>query len=219
MWELVKKDLLLEWRAREILPALLLIGVLSLLILNFSFDPGLPLRREAAPRAFWVALLFAAVYGFGRAFVAEQYNDALQGILLSPVSRGTIYLAKMVSTLIHLLVADVMLIALFILFFDVPLRIHCWSWLLSTLLASIGLAALGTLFSAVAMGTRAREVMLPLLLIPLVIPLFLGGVQVTERSLAGQPLGLTATWLHLMATFDVVAVVVGWILFEYVIDY
>ncbi|GBD26087.1 hypothetical protein HRbin30_01414 [bacterium HR30] len=218
MWELVKKDILLEWRTREILPALLLTGVLSLVILSFSFEPGLPSRREAAPGAFWVALWVAAVYGFGRAFVAEQHNDVWQGLLLSPLDRGALYLAKTISTFVHLLIADVVLVALFVLFFDVPLALHCWPWLLSTLLASVGLAALGTLFSAIAIRTRAREVMLPLLLVPLVVPLFLGGVEVTRRSLAGQPLGSAEAWLHLMGAFDVAAVVVGWVLFEYVVE-
>lgn len=218
MWELVKKDILLEWRAREILPALLLMGALSLVILSFAFDPGLPSRREEAPAAFWVALLFATMYGIGRTFVAEQHNDVWQGLLLSPLDRGTIYLAKTIATLLHLLLGNAILAALFVLFFDVPLQVECWSWLLSTFLASLGLAALGTLFSAIAIRTRAREVMLPLLLVPLVVPLFLAGVEITKRSLAAQPLGASAAWLHLMAGFDVAAVVVGWVLFEYVVE-
>ncbi len=218
MWTLLKKDLLLEWRAREMLSALLLLGTLTLVVLSFAFDPMLPWRREAAPGAFWVALLFAAVYGFGRSFVAEQQNEVLQGLLLAPLDRGTIYLAKATSTLVYLLAADAVLMALFVVFFDVPVHQGLWPWVAATLLASVGLAALGTLFAAISMRTRAREVMLPLLLLPLVVPLFLGGVEVTERCMAGRPLGAASAWLHLMLGFDVAAVVVAWLLFEYVVE-
>lgn len=218
MWPLIKKDLLLEWRAKEILPAFLLLGGLTLIVLSFAFDPASPWRREAAPGAFWVALFFAAVYGFGRSFVAEQSNDALHGLLLAPLDRGSIYLAKVTAALVYLLFADAILMALFVLFFDVPLGWHLWPWLLATVFASVGLAALGTLFGAVSTRTRAREVMLPLLLLPLVVPLFLAGVEVTRKALAARPLGDAAAWLHLMVAFDVVASVVAWVLFEYVVQ-
>ncbi|GIW43034.1 MAG: cytochrome c-type biogenesis heme exporter protein B [Candidatus Binatia bacterium] len=218
IWDLIKKDLRLEWRAREMLPAFLLMGLLSLVVFSFAFDPARPVRREAAPGAFWVAYLFTAVYGLGRAFVAEQQNDAWEGLLLSPVDRGIIFLSKACSTLIYLLLVSCILIGLFTLFFDVHWGGHSWSWLLATFLASVGLSSLGTLFSAISMRTRAREVMLPLLLLPLVVPLFLGGVKLTERAFAGKPPGDDLAWLHLMIGFDVATVVVAWVLFEYVVQ-
>ncbi|MCX8071547.1 MAG: heme exporter protein CcmB [Candidatus Binatia bacterium] len=218
MWELVKKDLLLEWRTREVLAAVLLMGVLTLLVLSFAFDPTSPQRTSAAPGAFWVAFLFAAVYGFGRAFAPDERNDAWQGLLLSPLDRGTLYLAKVTSTLVYLLVAAATLIVLFVVLFDVELTAACWPWFVATGLAALGLSALGTIFSAVSIRTRAREIMLPLLLLPLVVPLFLGGVEVTQRSLQGQALGDAVAWLHLMVGFDIAALVVAWLLFEYVVE-
>lgn len=218
MWALLRKDLLLEFRTKDTLAALLLLGLLTLLVLSFAFDPTSDLRIEAAPGVLWVALVFAGVLGLSRAFLAERENDCLHGLLLCPIDPATIYLAKVLSNVTFMLLAQAVVCPVFILFFNVPLTL-AWSGIfLSLLLGIIGFSALGTLFSAIAVRTRAREVMLPLLLIPLVVPLFLAGVKVTAHLLAGKPMNGVAPWLNLMVGFDVIFLVVSWMLFEYVVD-
>jgi heme exporter protein B len=218
MLALIRKDLQIEFRTKETLASLLMLGLLTLVILSFAFDPTSELRGEAAPGALWVAVVFAGVLGLNRSFVAERENDCLQGLLLCPVDRGTIYLAKTLANVIFMLAAQIMIVPIFVFFFNLPMSAALGGVCLALLLGVLGFAAVGTLFAAIAVRTRAREVMLPLLLVPLVVPIFIAGVKVTARALAGKPLGEVAPWLNMMVGFDAVFLVVGWLLFEYAVE-
>jgi heme exporter protein B len=218
MLALLRKDLQIEFRTKETLASLLLLGLLTLLVLSFAFDPTSELRGEAAPGALWVAVIFAGVLGLNRSFLAERENDCLQGLLLCPVDRGTIYLAKTAGNFVFMMAAQVVIVPVFIFFFNLPLSRSLGGVLLSLVLGVLGFAALGTLFAAISVRTRTREVMLPLLLLPLVVPVFIAGVKVTERALAGKGLGDAAQWLNLMAGVDVIFLVVGWLTFEYAVE-
>lgn len=216
--ELVRKDLTIELRTKETLAGLLLMGVLTLLILSFAFDPTSELRPQAAPGALWVAVTFAAVLGLGRSFLTERENDCLMGLLLSPIDRGSIYLAKVLSNLALMTLAQVGIVPVFILFFDIDPTAGLFGVVLAVGLGLVGMAALGSLFAAITVRTRAREILLPLVMLPLLVPLFIGGVSVTERSLAGRALADVAPWLNTMLVFDIGFLVVGWILFEFAVE-
>lgn len=215
---LLRKDLRLELRTKDSLAALLLLGLLTLLILSFAFDPTSELRAEAAPGALWVAVVFAGVLALNRSFLSERENDCLHGLLLCPVDPATIYLAKVASHVVFMVTAQLVVFPIFVFFFNVPLSLAWLGVLLSLVLGIVGFSALGILFSAIAVRTRAREVMLPLLLVPLVVPLFLAGVKVTGALLAGKSLATVASWVNLMIGFDAIFLVVGWMVFEYVVD-
>lgn len=218
MLALLRKDLQIEFRTKETLAALLLLGLLTLVVLSFAFDPGSELRGEAAPGALWVAVVFAGVLGLNRSFLAERDNECLQGLLLCPIDRGTIYLAKTAANFLFMLVAQLVIVPIFVFFFNLPMSFAFAGIFLSLALGLLGFAAIGTLFAAIAVRTRAREVMLPLLLLPLAVPIFIAGVKVTARLLAGKPLADTAAWLNLMVGFDVIFLVVGWLVFEYAVE-
>jgi heme exporter protein B len=218
MFALLRKDLQIEFRTKETLAALLLLGLLTLVVLSFAFDPTSELRVEAAPGALWVAVIFAGVLGLNRSFLAERENDCIQGLLLCPIDRGTIYLAKTAGNFLFMLVAQVVIVPIFIFFFNLPVSPALGGVFLSLALGLLGFAAIGTLFAAISVRTRAREVMLPLLLLPLAVPIFIAGVKVTGRVLAGKPLAEVAPWLNLMVGFDVIFLVVGWLVFEYAVE-
>jgi heme exporter protein B len=165
-----------------------------------------------------VAVVFAGVLGLNRSFVAERENDCLQGLLLCPIDRGTIYLAKTIANFLFMLAAQAAILPIFLFFFNVAVSWSVAGVVLSLGLGILGLAAIGTLFAAISVRTRAREVMLPLLLLPLIVPVFIGGVKVTARALADKPLADVMHWLHLMAGFDAIFLVVGWMLFEYAVE-
>lgn len=215
---LVRKDLRIELRTKETLASLLLLGILTLLILSFAFDPTSAVRSEAAPGALWVAVTFAASVALGRSFLTERENECLTGLLMAPIDRGSIYLAKVVSNVVLMAIAQLGVLPVFVLFFDITPRPELAWVVVAVGLGIIGLAALGTLFAAITARTRAREVMLPLLLLPLVAPLFLGGVTVTSRLLAGGSLEPVRPWLETMVAFDVIFVVVGWWIFDATLD-
>ena len=218
MLALIRKDLLIELRTRETSAALLLLGLLTLLILSFAFDPTSELRQEAAPGALWVAVAFSAVSALSRCFLNERDNGCMAGLLLSPLDRGSIYLAKTIANIVLMMASLAVLVPVFVLFFDPPLS-GGWLWILAALaLGVVGVAAVGTLFAAIAVNTRAREIMLPLLMLPLIVPIFLAGIRVTSKLLLGQDVSAVAPWLNLMVGFDVIFLVVGWLAFEYVVS-
>ncbi|MFN8628184.1 MAG: heme exporter protein CcmB [Candidatus Binatia bacterium] len=218
MLALIRKDLQIEFRTKETLASLLMLGLLTLVVLSFAFDPTSELRPEAAPGALWVAVIFAGVLGLNRSFLAERENDCLQGLLLCPIDRGTVYLAKTTANFLFMMVAQLIVVPIFVFFFNVPATPALGAVFVALALGILGFAAVGTLFAAISVRTRAREVMLPLLLLPLVVPIFIGGVKITARVLAGKPLSEVLEWLNLLAGFDVIFLVVGWLVFEYAVE-
>ena len=153
-----------------------------------------------------------------RSFLAERENDCLQGLLLCPVDPGTIYWAKMAGNFIFMMIAQAVIVPVFVFFFNLPLSSTLAGVVFSLALGTLGFAAVGTLFAVIAVRTRAREVLLQLVLLPLVVPLFIAGVKVTGQALAGKALAEVAPWLNLMVGYDAISLVVGWLLFEYAVE-
>jgi heme exporter protein B len=218
MLAILLKDLRIELRTKETLAALLLLGLLILVVLSFAFDPMSPVREAAAPGVLWVAVVFAGTLGMNRSLLRERDNDCLQGLLLAPVDRGAIFLAKALANFLFMAAAQVVLVPLFVFFFNLPLIATVSRLAPVVLLGLLGFAAVGTMFAAVSLRTRAREVMLPLLMLPLAAPLIIAGIQASTALLAGAPLAAVAHWLNLLAAFDAVFLVVGWLAFEYVVE-
>lgn len=218
MLAILWKDLRIELRTKETLAALLLLGLLTLVVLSFAFDPTSPLREAAAPGVLWVALVFAGTLGMNRSLLREREADCLQGLLLAPVDRGSIYLAKTAGNFLVMIAAQLVLVPIFVFFFNLPF------WQTATRLAPVvalgllGFAAVGTMFAAVSLRTRAREVMLPLLMLPLAAPLIIAGIQASAQLMGGATIGAVAHWLNLLGAFDAVFLVVGWMAFEYVVE-
>jgi heme exporter protein B len=201
---LARKDLLLELRARDTLPAMLLFVVSALVVFHFV----LPARSSdlAATGLLWVALLFTALLGLSRAFAAEREQGLIDGLVLAPSDRSAIWLGKALSILAFLLVAEAIALPAFALFFR-----HVGGALVAAvLLADLGIAAVGTLLAAMAAASRARELLLPLLFLPLAIPIVVGGVG---ASVADEP----ARYVALLGLYDGLFAIICWASFEYVV--
>ncbi len=218
MLPLIWKDLLIEFRTKETLVSLLMLGLLTLLVLSLAFDPLSELRPLAAPGTLWVAVIFAGVLGIHRSFLCERENECLQGLLLCPVDRGTIFLAKVFGNALFMLGAQCVILPVFVVFFNLFPSLALLRLVVVLSLGIVGFAAAGTLFAAISVRTRAREVLLPLLVLPLVVPVLIAGVSATAKILAGKGLADVARWLHLLAGYDLLAVVVGWMIFEYAVE-
>ncbi len=216
MWVLLWKDLRIELRTKEGLSSLLVLGLLIILVFAFALGPERVQAEELGAALLWVALLFAGMLGIQRAFLIEQERGCFSGLLLCPLERSTIFLAKMLGNLLFLALVQVALIPVAVLFLGLP-AVRAFLFLPPVLfLGLLGFSALGTLFSAIAIKIRAREVMLPLLLLPLLVPLILAAVKVSSAVLAGT--GWGGVWLRILIAFDVVFVVAGWLLFEEVVQ-
>jgi heme exporter protein B len=201
---LARKDLRLELRSRDTLPAMLLFVVSALVVFNFSLPAGS--SRPAAYGLLWVAIVFTALLGLARAFAAEREQRLLDGLVLAPCDRSAIWLGKVISMFALLLVAETVALPAFALFFA-PVD---FSLVAGLLLADVGLAAVGTLLAAMAAASRARELLLPLLLLPLIIPLVVGGVG---ASVAADP----GRYLAFLGLYDLVFAILSWASFEYVV--
>jgi heme exporter protein B len=201
---LARKDLRLELRSRDTLPAMLLFVVSTLVVFNFSLPAGS--SRPAAYGLLWVAIVFTALLGLARAFAAEREQRLLDGLVLAPCDRSAIWLGKVISVFALLLVAETVALPAFALFFA-PVDL---SLVAGLLLADVGLAAVGTLLAAMAAASRARELLLPLLLLPLVIPLVVGGVGASVATDPGR-------YLAFLGLYDLVFAILSWASFEYVV--
>jgi heme exporter protein B len=204
VFALARKDLLLELRSRDTLPAMLLFVVSTLVVFHFALP--VDASDTAATGLLWVALLFTALLGLVRAFVPEREERVLDGLVLAPCDRSAIWFGKGIGVLAFLGAAEVVALPAYALFFQ-PVG---WELVLAVLLADIGLAAVGTLLAAMAAAGRARELLLPLLFLPLVIPVVVGGVG---ASVAEDP----GRYLAFLGLYDAVFAILSWASFEYVV--
>lgn len=212
-WAVASKDLLIEFRSRTAIVSAAMFVVLVLLVFTFARDPTAVAAIDLAPSILWVTLTFAAVLALNRAFQLELENQALDGLLLTPVSRTSLYLGKLFANLVFVFVVEALGLPLFGLFFNVPL----WRVLVPLVgviaLATVGFVAVGTLFSVMVIRTRFAELLLPVLLLPFMIPPLIGAVLVTATLLNGRPVGEAAGWLQLLTAYDIVFVTLGVLLF------
>jgi heme exporter protein B len=214
---LIWKDLVLEWRSRETLPALFVLGVLVLVVFSFALALSPEDSERFAGGILWVAIVFASVLSLGRTFLIERENACIEGLLTSPLDRGSIFLAKLSVNIVLLLAFEALLLPVFALLFDVSLFANFAGLVAVVVAGTVGLAAIGTLFALAALGSRAREMVLPLIVLPLQIPLLIAAVQSTQMVLGGYGLATLGLRAELVIGFDVLAVTAGWLLFEYVL--
>jgi len=217
VWFITWKDLKAEWRTREIFSSMFIFTLLVIVIFNFAIDPGTD-PQAILPGALWIAFTFAGVLGLNRSFILERENEAFQGLLLCPVDRGAIYLGKMLGSLLFMSFVEILAVPIFMIFFNLNLSGLLPGLGLVIVLSTIGFISVGTLFSAMSVNTKTREVMLPILLFPVVVPVIIGAVRATDRILAQKPLSDVIPWLNLLMAFDVIFLVASFLTFEFVVE-
>jgi heme exporter protein B len=210
------KDILTEFRTKEVITSVLVFALLVLVIFNFAFGTQADTTELVAPGILWVALTFGGVLGLNRIFAVEKENSRLEGLMLCPVDRAVIYWGKLAGSFTFMLAIAIVIIPIFLALFNLPLFLP--RLLLVIVLATLGFAAVGTLFSALAINTRARDIMLPILFLPVVVPVIVAAVKATIPVLAGGPWGDMLTWLQIMIAFDIIYLVIASLVFEFVIE-
>jgi heme exporter protein B len=210
------KDLISELRARELIGGMAIFALLVLLVFNFAFDLRVDNVGAVAPGVLWVAFTFAGVLGLGRSFVVEKDRGVLDGLLLAPIDRGAIYLAKLLGNFAFMVLVEAICLPVFTAFFN--FGVVSLDVIAIALLGTFGFAAVGTLFSAMAVNTRARDVMLPLLVFPVCVPVVIAAVEATSRVFAGDLSGDRLRWLALLAAFDVIFSVLCFVVFDFVVE-
>jgi heme exporter protein B len=215
---LLRKDLLLEWRRRDSLLTMFFFGTLLLFVFHFAFDMPPDKVVELAPALLWLAFLFTGTLGLAQLFQAERDNHCLDALLLSPLDRGALFLAKTAFNLILMLLVESVVIPLFWILFN----LSSWNLLpqlfLVTLLGTLGFCVLGTITAAITLRARARELLLPLVLFPLMIPVILATIRCMEMVLRTGSFGDAIAWLRLLIGFDVIFLTIGVLIFDWVIE-
>lgn len=212
------KDIRVERRSRTALVSSIVFAALVLVIFNFARDPAIVTPAMLAPSVLWVTFTFAAMLTFNRAFALEGENAALDGLLLSPMPRGALFLGKYLANLAFVGTVQAVTLPLFVLFFNVGTGAALGGVLLTIVLATLGFVAVGTVFSAMVVRTRFADLMLPTLLLPFLVPPVMGAVAVTTRLLAGRPLSEQEAWLRFLGVYDVVFLTLCAMVFPAIFD-
>lgn len=210
------KDILSGLRTKEVITSVLVFALLVLVIFNFALEPGAGTGASVAPGILWVALVFTGVLGLNRTFAAEKDNACLEGLMLCPVERHVIYWGKLASSFTFMLAVAAVITPVFLVLFNLPLVLPRLALII--VLATLGFTSVGSLFSALATGTRSRDMMLPILFLPITVPVIIAAVEATAVVLQGGPWGDMSTWLQIMVAFDVIFLVVSTLVFEFVVE-
>ena len=210
------KDLKIELRTKEALSASFVFCVLILVIFSFSLDLSSEEARRLGAGFLWVAFAFGGILSLNRSFALEKDEGCIKALALAPVDRGCVFAGKFLANVVFMFLNQLLILPLFAVFFNVPVASGVPLLILIFLLGSIGFSSVGTLFSAVAANTRMRELLLPLLLLPVSIPVLIAAVETTAYALGvNEEPGF---WFRLMAVYDVVFVTVSYLVFEYVLE-
>jgi heme exporter protein B len=217
-WIVVWKDLRIERRSRESVNALLFFALLLLFLFQFALGPDRARLETALPGLLWLGAVLAGLVGLGRTFLVERDNDCLEGLVLAPGDKSALFVGKLTVNVALMAAVELVLLAGAGLFYGLDLARAAAPLALVLALGTVGLAAIGTLYGALTVQLRSRELLFPVLLLPAQVPVLLATVSLTQAALAGEPLAAAGPWLTLLAAADCVYLVVGVLTFEFILE-
>lgn len=210
------KDLAAELRSRELLSAMLVFSLLVILIFNFALELDITTRRSVTSGVLWATFAFAGTLGLNRSMAVEKDRGCLDGLLLAPVDRSAIYFGKVISNLAFMLIVEAIVLPVYSVLYNINLFQP--GLLLVILLGSVGYVAVGTLLSSMAVQTRTRDVLLPILLFPVVVPILIAAVKASGGYLTGADMDEILPWLNLLIAYDVIFTAIAFMVFDYVVE-
>jgi heme exporter protein B len=216
MTAIIRKDMMAEWRNRELFSAMFVFGLLVILIFNFALDLDARARASVTSGVIWVTFVFAGTLGLNRSMATEKDRGCLDGLLLAPVDRAVIYFGKAIGNLIFMIVVELIILPIYSMLYNTNLfqpRL-----LLVILLGSIGYVAVGTLLATMAVQTRTRDILLPILLFPLVIPVLIPAVKASGGFLQGLAFSEVQNWINLLIGYDVIFTSIAFMVFDAVVE-
>jgi heme exporter protein B len=216
IWAIVWKDLAAELRSRELLSAMLVFSLLVILIFNFALELDVATRYSVTSGVLWVTFAFAGTLGLNRSMAMEKDRGCLDGLLLAPVDRSVIFFGKALSNLFFMLIVEAFVLPVYSLLYNINLLNP--GLIGVVILGSIGYVSVGTLLSSMAVQTRTRDVLLPILLFPVVIPVFIAAVKASGGFLQGLDMSEITPWLNLLVVYDLIFTSVAFMVFDYVVE-
>ena len=218
VWAIVGKDLTTEFRSKEMILSMSLFAFLVLIIFGFAFETGFRSIEGLIPGILWVAFIFSALMGLNRSFGSERDGGTLPGLRLCPVSPWNIYLAKMIGTFIFTAIMEIFSLILLMILYNLNLLPFLLPLGLIIFLGTLGFSAIGTIFSAMSSTTKAKDVMLSILVFPISVPLIIASVKATGTILDGNSLQAVASWIKILVAFDLVFLLLAYITFEFIME-
>lgn len=214
---IIFKDVVIEMRSKESISSMLMFGILVLVIFMFAFAAGSLEKGMIAPGTLWVAFSFAAILGLNRSLAMEIDNDCFQGLMLAPISRGQLYLGKVASNFTFMMIAEFFVLPIFFILNNFNFDGRFFGIAGVSILGTLGIAAVGTILSTISANTRMKEVMLPILQIPLTVPVVIAAVEATSQILNNDKPEISA-WLTILAGFSIVYLTVSYLVFEFAVE-
>lgn len=216
IFAIVWKDVLSEMRTREVVFSVLVFTLLVIVIFNFSFGTNTDTIVTVAPGILWVTFAFAGVLSLNRSFILEKEEGCLEGLMVCPISRETIFIGKMLGSLLFMLVIEAIALPIFMFLFNLPVLSP--QLITITILTTLGFVSVGTLFSALAVNTKAREMVLPILFFPIIAPIVISATKASGLVLDGESWGGLSPWIQIIIAFDVIFLVVSYLIFSFVVE-
>jgi heme exporter protein B len=215
---IIWKDLLSEFRSKDMFVSMFTFSLIIIFLFNLVLDLSANIKNIVSPAVLWITFLFSGTIGLSRSFALEKESEAIRGLLLTPVDRSLIYLGKFMSNLAFLLIVEIITIPIFVVLFNYEFNLKLMGIFLVIILGTIGFVTVGTLFSAMSLNTRLREVLLPILYFPVIIPVLLSSVRITSSLLNGFSLRDNLSSLQVLIAFDIIFLSAGVLLYEYIIE-
>ncbi len=214
---ILKKDILMEIRAKETINATLVFSILITIVFSFISEPGSKTEQAVAGGIFWMAVTFSGILGLNKTMMSEIQGGNFEALMLAPIDRSAIFFGKVISNFLFLTILEIILVPLFLVFYNVNLVSH-WLMVVIILLATYGYSVTGTLFSMISVRTKTREIMLPLLMLPILVPVIIAAILSTNIFLFNQEITYCYNWIKLMAVFDIIFTAVIFAIFSAVIE-
>jgi heme exporter protein B len=217
-WVIARKDLTIEFRTRSAFFSAAVFSLLAIVIFFFAWDATAVAAIDLAPGVLWVIFVFSGLLGMHRSFGVEEPDRAIDGLIAAPIARESIFVGKAIASLVFILAIQAVAIPAVALFYNLPLGRIAGAIAAIAILAAIGLVAVGTLFSAMAVNTRLAELLLPMLALPFFVPVVIPAAQATAKLMSGRPVGDAVAWLKLLVAFDIVFVVACALAYPFTIE-
>lgn len=216
MWAIVWKDFAAEWRSRELFTAMLMFSLLVIIIFNFALELNIRERNEIASGVLWVTFAFAGTLGLNRSMAVEKEHGCLDGLLLTPIDRSAIYFGKMLGNLFFMFLVELIVLPVYSILYNYNLFVP--GLLGVIVLGSIGYVAVGTLLSSMAVQARTRDILLPILLFPVVLPVLILSVRASSLIFQGQDMDIVMPSINLLIVYDVIFIAIAYMVFDFVVE-
>lgn len=217
LFAVIKKDIITEYRTKEVINAALVFALMLVIVFSFTLEAGLGLEKKISGGIFWIAVTFAGILSFNKTIGTETDNGNFQALMLAPVDRSAVFFGKVISNMLFLLLVEIILIPLFLVFYNVMIINHPLM-VAVIILCTYAYSLIGTLFSIVSVRTSSREIMLPILFLPFMVPVIIAAVLATNVFITGGEIYYSYNWIKLTAVFDIIFTAVIYGIFSLIIE-